>query len=186
MAPPSASRSGDRPIVDVADLRRRVGERRDVRRALRFDEPLHVGSTEVPTGGEVDVDLLLESIAGGISASGHVRAGWTGECRRCLEEVHGTLEVLVAETFTDVVQEGETYPIEGDAIDLSELARDAVLLDLPPAPLCREDCAGPVPERFEVTVEVDEEEPPEPPRDPRWAALDVLREPEAGEPDSGE
>jgi uncharacterized protein len=188
VTPSSASRSGDRPIVDVAELRRRVGERREVRRAIRFDEPLHVGSTQVPAGGEVDVDLVLESIAGGVSATGRVRADWTGECRRCLEEVHGTLEVPVSETFADQAQEGETYPIEGDSIDVSELARDAVLLDLPPAPLCSEDCAGPVPERFAVSVEVDEEEPPEPPRDPRWAALDLLRlrEPDPDEPGSGE
>ncbi len=184
--PASASRSGDRPIVDVADLRRRLGERREVTRSLRFDDALRVGSTEVPAGEDVEVDLVLESIAGGISASGHVRTGWTGECRRCLEEVRGSLEVSVSETFTDQVQEGETYPIEGDSIDLTELARDAVLLDLPPAPLCSEDCAGPVPERFAVTVEADEEEPAEPPRDPRWAALDVLREPEPGQPGSGE
>ena len=38
--------------------------------------------------------------------------------------------------------DGETYPLEGDEIDLEQLVRDTVLLDLPAAPLCRDDCAG--------------------------------------------
>ena len=170
------SRDGDRPTVEVADLRQRFGERRDVHRTLQFRDDLVVGSTHVRAGSDIDVDLTLESIQGGISAAGQVHVSWEGECRRCLGPVTGDLDIEVAEVFADVAVEGETYPIDHDVIDLSEIARDAVLLDLSPAPLCREDCPGPAPERFTVTVESDDEEA-EPPRDPRWAALDVLRDP---------
>ena len=36
----------------------------------------------------------------------------------------------------------EAYPLAGDELDLEPLARDAVLLELPLAPLCAEDCPG--------------------------------------------
>jgi uncharacterized protein len=68
----------------------------------------------------------------------------------------------------------ETYPLLGDHLDLEPLARDAVLLALPLAPLCREDCAGLCPtcgaERAGGACGCDPA-----PVDPRWAALDVLR-----------
>ena len=70
------------------------------------------------------------------------------------------------------LSDGETYPIEGDDVDLEPVIRDGVLLHLPLAPLCREDCAGPAPESFPALVVPDA--PAEPPRDPRWAALDAL------------
>jgi uncharacterized protein len=52
-----------------------------------------------------------------------------------------------------------------------------VLLHLPLAPLCREDCRGPAPDAFPAVVagELDDEPADGPRGDPRWAALDVLR-----------
>jgi uncharacterized protein len=111
---------------------------------------------------------------------GTVVAPWTGECRRCLEDVVGELRIEVSEVFESRATPGETYPIDGDEVDLEPVVRDAVLLHLPLAPLCRENCLGPAPEAFPAVVDgvgVEgvgvEGEPP--PKDPRWAALDVLR-----------
>jgi uncharacterized protein len=70
--------------------------------------------------------------------------------------------------------DGETYPIEGDEVDLEPVVRDAALLHLPLAPLCRPDCEGPAPDVFPTRVEGDATDD-EPARDPRWAALDELR-----------
>jgi uncharacterized protein len=68
----------------------------------------------------------------------------------------------------------EAYPLAGDVLDLEPLARDAVLLDLPLAPLCAEDCLGLCPQcginRNEETCSCEE------PADPRWSALDSLRD----------
>jgi uncharacterized metal-binding protein YceD (DUF177 family) len=50
----------------------------------------------------------------------------------------------------------------------------ALVLELPLAPLCGPDCQGPDPERFPAQVATDDVDA-EPPRDPRWAALDALR-----------
>ena len=70
--------------------------------------------------------------------------------------------------------DGETYPLEGDEVDLEPVVRDAVLLTLPLAPLCRPDCAGPAPtsSRWSWPARSPADAPT---RDPRWAALDELR-----------
>jgi uncharacterized protein len=86
---------------------------------------------------------------------------------------YGTLEGTVREVFEDPFEEGETYPLAHDEIDLEPLARETVVLELPQAPLCREDCLGLCPhcgvDRNEGTCSC------EPPRDPRWSVLDELR-----------
>jgi uncharacterized protein len=69
--------------------------------------------------------------------------------------------------------DGETYPIEGDEVDLEPVVRDAALLNLPLTVLCRPDCPGPAPDAIPVAVEGEPTD--EAPRDPRWAALDALR-----------
>ena len=71
-------------------------------------------------------------------------------------------------------RDDEAYPLAGDELDLEPLARDAVLLELPLAPLCTEDCQGLCPtcgaNRNTESCDC------APPADPRWAALDVLRD----------
>jgi uncharacterized protein len=67
----------------------------------------------------------------------------------------------------------ETYPLEGDQLDLRPLVRDALLLELPLAPLCRQDCCG-----LCTQCGADLNSGPcdcLPAPDPRWGALDVLR-----------
>jgi uncharacterized protein len=165
----------NRTRVDVGDLRRRLGDRLDLHVERTFED-LRVGDVAVPPDVPVALDLTLEAVQGGIDATGHVTTRWAGPCRRCLDPIEGELDVDVRELFVDRAVEGETYPIDHDTIDLVPLIREAVLLSLPLAPLCRDDCPGPDPESFPVTAPSDDEdEPGEPPRDPRWAALDVLR-----------
>jgi uncharacterized protein len=69
----------------------------------------------------------------------------------------------------------DAFPIIGEQIDLTQMVRESIILELPLAPLCRADCAGicPVcganrndqPCSCEVSV-----------TDERWSALDALRE----------
>lgn len=162
--------------IGVLELRRRPGTQREV--SLRTPLPgLAITSARVPDDAEVVVDATLEAIEGAVTVTGTVTAPWEGECRRCLEPVTGTIEAPLGEVFEPNPTEGETYPLEGDEVDLEPVVRDAVLLALPLAPLCREDCAGPAPEEFPTTVEGEgsaEGGDDEPPRDPRWAALDEL------------
>ena len=166
--------------LGVAELLRHPGLRREVQRTAVLDG-LATSTARVVAGAPVELDLVVEAIGADVVVEGTVSAPWEAECRRCLELVEGRLAADVREVFERHPTEGETYPLEDDEIDLEPLAREAVLLELPLAPLCGPTCLGPAPEAFPAIVEgapveVDaDDDGGEAPPDPRWAALDQLR-----------
>lgn len=164
----------------VEDLRQ-PGVQRRVERIL--DLPgLGTSAARLAGDGHVACDLVVEATGDDVVVSGKLRTAWEGACRRCLEEVVGELEVPVREVFERRPTEGETYPLGEGVVDLGPMAREAVLLALPLAPLCSSDCTGPDPERFPTQLAGEGGPAGEPPRDPRWAVLDDLRFDEPGSP----
>ncbi len=168
-------------MVGVTDPLRHAGTRYPVALVASLAD-LAISTAAVPGGAEVTLAVVVEAMADGrLTVTGTVSAPYEGACRRCLEPVAGRVEARVKEVFEPRPVEGETYPLVGEQIDLEQLARDAVLLALPLAPLCRDDCAGPDPADHPVTVAdldapvegVDDDDAP--PTDPRWAALRELR-----------
>ncbi len=160
--------------VNVAGIRRTPGSRR----RERCQGPiagLEVSASGVPHQADVVVDVVLESVPGGVVARGTVSAPWRGACRRCLDEATGEVGAEVLELFEEDHEPEETYPLLGDRLDLEPLARDAVLLGLPLAPLCREECRGLCPACGANLNEGDCACEPGA-KDPRWAALDALRD----------
>ena len=152
--------------IDVADLLTHPTARRAVHIEAPVDS-LAGSAVRVPEGEPVVLDLVLERVPDGIVVRGTVRAVWRGTCGVCLTDLEHTVGPEVGELFEPEPVEGDTYPLEGHEIDLEQLVRDVVLLELPLAPTCettgRTPCApDAVPER----------EPPPP--DPRWAALSEL------------
>ncbi len=183
MPEPEPSRPVERrPFqVQVAALRKQNGASREEHREGVIPG-LGAVSVVVPEGEPVVLELTLASYPGGIMATGTASAPWHGECRRCGGPVAGTVVAEVRERYAPVGgadRDEEAYPLSGDELDLEPLARDAVLLELPLAPLCAEDCLGLCPicgaNRNTETCGCS------PPADPRWAALDGLRD--AGPPD---
>ena len=160
-------------LLNVADLLHRPGARRHVRAASPIPK-LAVTSSWVPAGVDVVVDAVLEAVSAGIVATGTVATEWQGECRRCLRPVHGRLGADVRELFVEQPVEGESYPLRHAQIDLEPMAREAVVLELPAAPLCRDDCRGLCPTCGADLNEGSCECAPAS-RDPRWAALEALR-----------
>jgi len=158
-------------IVHVARLRRSGASRSHEQRSGPI-AGLEVTGSRVPEGSDVSVDVVLEGVAGGVEVAGTVEAPWVGACRRCLAEAKGTLVVPVRELYTQSGDGNETYELRDDTVDLEVLAHDALLLELPPAPLCRPDCQGLCP-----MCGVDrnlEKCSCETPPNPRFAALDAL------------
>ena len=160
-------------VVHVAKLRRAIGTRwHEVRRGAIED--LACSGSAVPERTEVEADVVLESVFGGVAVTGTVRAPWAGSCRRCLAPAGGTLVVPVREHYTEGGDGEETYPLADGDVDLEPLVRDAVLLELPQAPLCRADCQGLCPM---CGVNRNEQQCAcVAPRDERWDALDALRD----------
>ena len=172
-------------VVGIADLRRHPGTRRQFNESIVLPD-LGISSAVVPEGAPIDVDLELETLSNGLVATGTITTPWVGECRRCLTPVNGRSVAKVREIFEPRPVEGETYPMAEDTVNLEPMVRDAVLLALPLAPLCAEDCRGPAPDSFPTGVEGEggesaDQEGPGPLADPRWAALADL-DFEPGEP----
>lgn len=170
--------------VNVADLLRTPHARKRVCTTAPAPGDLTVSGSWVSEGAPVDVDVELESLPDGIVATGAVEATWEGPCRRCLEPGRGRLRAHVRELFTEGAgPDADAYAFHADVVDLTELVHDAVLLELPVAPLCREDCAGLCP-TCGANRNAGRCGCGPAPRDARWAALDGLRldEPQRDEP----
>lgn len=161
-------------MVDITPLRKQPGSVLRVERAGRVPG-LRLSASSVPEGDEVAVDATLAWASEDVVVTATVRAPWSGQCRRCLGDAAGEVTADVREVYEPTSDGEETYALDGSRVDLVPLVRDAVLLGLPPAPLCDEGCQGLCPvcgaNRNEARCSC-ETSPP----DPRWAALDVLRD----------
>jgi uncharacterized protein len=99
-----------------------------------------------------------------------------GPCYRCLEDAVLELQISGREYQAESPDDEQlTTPyLHGNNLDLSEWAHDAIALALPEKILCRPDCAGLCP----VCGKSLNDEPhahEEAESDPRWAALEALR-----------
>jgi uncharacterized protein len=131
----------------------------------------------IPAGSPVELDLRLEAASEGVFVSGTAAAELTGECSRCLEPLADEVEVHIGELFAypgsvtvATTEEDEVSHVVDDLIDVEPVVRDAVLLALPLAPLCREDCEGLCPECGERWADLASGHGHDT-MDPRWAAL---------------
>ena len=90
--------------------------------------------------GDVAVDVTLESTLDDVEVAGTLTVDWSDTCRRCLRDVGGPLVIDVEERYA--VEDPDAFPIEHGQIDLAPMVRENVLLGVPDAPLCRDDCPG--------------------------------------------
>jgi uncharacterized protein len=173
--------------VPITDLVGHPGVTRELTRAVPAAEfgadpwGLAEGAVQDP----VELDLHLDSVVEGILVRGTL--GFTVElaCGRCLERQRLHRDVEVAELFLDPTkreaddEDDPGYELVDDltAIDLSTLARDALLIDLPVQVLCRPDCQGLCPMCGADRNQLDCGHRPDEEPDPRWAKLADLELP---------
>jgi uncharacterized protein len=165
------------------DLRRlalRSGEQHRERVELEL-EPLVYGGQEYdvvpsPAPGE----LVVTRASSGTVLELAFGVALRGPCMRCLGEAELPLSLRVREyqaTSPGEDDELRSDYVENDVLDLSAWARDAVALSLPDKILCRPECAG----LCAVCGRDLNDEPHEHAEeqiDPRWAALQGLRDEE--------
>ena len=182
-------------VFDLRSVLVRSGDqhRADVEVEL---EPLVLGGQEyvsapVPTPAQ----LTITRAASGSLFELAFRVSLHGPCFRCLTDAELQLSIhsreyqaaSAAGKAGDARRDtrGATKPgdddelrteyLADDRLDLSAWARDAVALELPDKILCRPDCAGLCPvcgKDLNVEPHVHEEHE----SDPRWAALQALRD----------
>src|SRR5262245_18592326 len=162
---------------DLRQVRLRPGE--EHREALDVELPAFEfgGQCYIPVPEHVAARLAVTRGTSGTVLALDFTARLHGPCYRCLG--YAVLEVPIkAREYQDEAPEDDElttpYLVDG-TLDVSGWARDAVALALPDKILCRPDCAGLCPEcgkNLNDAPHVHEETV----SDPRWSALEALRE----------
>jgi uncharacterized protein len=163
---------------DLRSLRLRSGE--EHREAKEIELPtLELGGQRyLPVPERVEAALAISRASTGSVFELVFSVRLHGPCVRCLADAVLDLPIRGREyqaTNPGDAEELRTPYLSDDLLDLSAWARDALVLALPDQILCRPDCAGLCPAcGRDLNVEPHEHEEVE--TDPRWAALEALRE----------
>ncbi|MDT5074551.1 MAG: hypothetical protein QOH82_3871 [Mycobacterium sp.] len=183
-------------VLDISRLGRRPGSMVALEETVPAPFRIGIELIAIPEGAPVELDLRLESVSEGVLVSGTASAPTEGECARCLTPVSGDVEITLTELYAypDSATEATTEEDEvgrvvsdssGDTVNLEQPIIDAVGMELPFSPLCRDDCPGLCPEcgaplaDFEGDVEPHRHDV----IDPRWAKLAAMKPVEEGPPD---
>jgi uncharacterized protein len=163
-------------------LRLRSGEQHS--EAVEVDvDPLVIGGQDyVAVPGRVPAHLTVTKASSGLVLQLAFRVRLEGPCFRCLADSALELPIRAREYQAENPGDDEDLRspyVHDDLIELSVWARDALALELPDKILHDPDCAGLCPEcgkDLNVEPHVHDEQH----GDPRWAALERLRDGASG------
>lgn len=170
-------------IIDLASVGKIA---KDI--AIEFDPAKIV--LEAADNAELKDKVKFAGDAQLVDGKAHIRGTITADlsidCTRCLEPVEKHIEVSFDDVFVDASEESPKNEIEVAAdelneslvidgkIDIAEIMREQILLDLPDQVFCKEDCKGLCPKcganRNLIDCNCADKT-----GDPRWAALKNLR-----------
>jgi uncharacterized protein len=192
----SLNRGQRGPLVfDMRSLSRQAGSSRTETRVVPAPTDLRLELVSVPEGSDVELLLRFDAVTEGVLVTGTATAVATGECARCRGPVASTVTVSLLELYQypeerprgskrqenwhDEAEESddadEVRFLDGDLLDLEPAFRDTVVLALPIAPLCRDDCPGLCVTCGVPLAEAGPEHGHEDQPDPRWAGLEKLQ-----------
>jgi DUF177 domain-containing protein len=162
-------------VVSTLELGRSPGSAHSLTRTVPAPPQVRTGLAGVPEGAELTLQLTMAAVSEGVLVTAATRAPVTGECARCLEPVTMSVDVTLQELFgyggADGEDAGDGYALQGDLFDLEPALHDALVLALPLAPLCREDCPGLCVECGAPLADAGPDHGHGPAVDPRWAGL---------------
>ena len=137
-------------VVSVTNLMHRPGTMETLTEVVPAPADLGNALIGVEEGSDIDLDIRMESVVDGILVTGSVVVDVHGECSFCLDPIDYEMSANIQELFVfekapaggpeDEVD--EQYAVEDDSIDLEPALRDAVILQLPFQPVCRDTCQG--------------------------------------------
>ncbi|QMV40215.1 YceD family protein [Cohnella cholangitidis] len=98
-------------------------------------------------------DLVAQASDDRILVSGQLSCDVRMQCSRCLDKFDETVNVPFEEQFrivedgeAELSEDDEAVPVTEERIDLSPYLAEELVVQLPYAPLCKEDCKGLCPE----------------------------------------
>jgi DUF177 domain-containing protein len=136
--------------VNVADLL----DDREATRDLTFSERFEPPTDDVTLPEPVEGTFVLSATGGTVRLAGRARTVAAVVCGACLTRYAQPLEIAVDEEFYRAAPHAEAgreelHPADfltpldpGDVLDVTEVVRQHLVLALPIAPRCREDCRG--------------------------------------------
>ncbi|KIL35254.1 hypothetical protein SD71_14525 [Cohnella kolymensis] len=97
----------------------------------------------------LEYNLTAEAADERILVSGRISCKVRMQCSRCLEPIEEDIRLPFKEQFRIVKagepkpgEQDEAIPVTGERIDLAPLLAEELMVQLPYAPVCREDCQG--------------------------------------------
>lgn len=99
--------------------------------------------------GPLEFDVTAHAADDRIQVSGQLSCSVRMQCSRCLDPIEEKIELPFEEQFR-IVEDGnvemnaddEAVPIQGERVDLAPFLAEELVVQLPYAPLCKEDCKG--------------------------------------------
>ena len=134
------------PMLNVHDLIGHPGMARSID-LLGTIDGLATELVAVPDDAMLGGPLSLESVIEGVFVAGSITGTWRVRCARCLTEETRPFTVEIGELVTPVPSDPEDadddgYALVDEEIDIDQIVRDAIGVEMPFAPLCRPDCQG--------------------------------------------
>jgi uncharacterized protein len=163
---------------DLRQATLRPGEQLREELEVQLEPLLLAGQEYLPAPALVPAELTITKASSGSVFDLAYRVRLHGPCFRCLADAVLELPVAAREyqaASPDADEELRSPYVADHTLDLSGWARDALALALPDKILCRADCAGLCPVCGK-DLNVEPHEHAEERRDPRWAALEALRD----------
>jgi uncharacterized protein len=166
--------------IDISRLGRRPGSIMTVAETVPSPSRIGLNLVSIEAGAPVTLDLTFQSVSEGVLVTGTVAAPTTGECVRCLSPTTDSISIELTELFAypestteATTEDDEVGHVVDDLIDLEQTIVDAVVLELPLSPVCREDCPGLCP-HCGILLATAEPDHHHDVIDPRWAKLAEL------------
>lgn len=127
-------------ILDLKKLKRSGKESSD----FSFEYNPDVALIDIPSA-EFDGAVAIVgtvTLTGEHSAyvEGEAKFSIKGDCTRCLKETINTYIARFEEAVSPDDENG--YPVKNDTIDLSKIVDDAIMMNVPIAFLCSDECKG--------------------------------------------
>jgi uncharacterized protein len=178
---------------DLRSLRLRSGDQARERVEIELQSLVLAGQEYEPRPNPAPAELVVTRASSGAVLELAFDVSLHGPCFRCLADAELPLSLRLREYHAGGAagrgggrreDQGATKPegeedrseyLDDDRLDLSAWARDAIALALPDQILCRPDCAGLCPVCGE-DLNAEPHEHADERADPRWAALEALRE----------
>ena len=176
-----------RPL-DLRSLELAPGEARELELDVPVDDVVIAGQRYQSEPAAPRARLEVTQTSSGWHFRLRAAAAMLGPCWRCLNPATVALEADVREYAAFDRPQGGVFDedldseyLDGESLDVVAMTRDALVDLLPPAILCRDDCAGLCP-TCGADLNIGPCDCPPPPPDSRWSALaEIARRLESGE-----